>query len=141
MLRNANSQSNQFFVFGADFAFSHGSAGDAEGEVGLTQAVEAAIFQHRSVAGEGCVGDVAENDLHVAQAGSHAAMGVGVAAGGDQSGLLLEEFAGRVGDDAALCAQSLKEMGYSNVSSIAGGFDAWQAAGFHVEKPVAPSFD
>jgi rhodanese-related sulfurtransferase len=42
---------------------------------------------------------------------------------------------------AALCAQSLKEMGYSNVSSIAGGFDAWQAAGFHVEKPVAPSFD
>jgi rhodanese-related sulfurtransferase len=42
---------------------------------------------------------------------------------------------------AALCAQSLKEMGYSHVSSIAGGFDAWQAAGFHVEKPVAPSFD
>lgn len=42
---------------------------------------------------------------------------------------------------AALCAQSLKEMGYVNVHSIAGGFDAWQAAGFHVEKPVAPSFE
>ena len=42
---------------------------------------------------------------------------------------------------AALCAQSLKQMGYTNVSSIAGGFDAWQAAGFHIEKPVAPSFD
>jgi rhodanese-related sulfurtransferase len=42
---------------------------------------------------------------------------------------------------AALCAQSLKQMGFLNVSSIAGGFDAWQAAGFHVEKPVAPSFD
>lgn len=42
---------------------------------------------------------------------------------------------------AALCAQSLKEMGYVNVSSIAGGFDAWQAAGFHVEKPVAPAFE
>jgi rhodanese-related sulfurtransferase len=42
---------------------------------------------------------------------------------------------------AALCAQSLKEMGYSNVSSIAGGFDAWQAAGFHVDKPAATSFD
>jgi rhodanese-related sulfurtransferase len=42
---------------------------------------------------------------------------------------------------AALCAQSLKEMGYVNVSSIAGGFDAWQSAGFHVEKPVAPSFE
>lgn len=42
---------------------------------------------------------------------------------------------------AALCAQSLKEMGYVNVSSIAGGFDAWQAAGFHFEKPVVPAFD
>lgn len=42
---------------------------------------------------------------------------------------------------AALCAQSLKEMGYSNVSSIAGGFDAWQAAGFHVDKPAPTSFE
>lgn len=42
---------------------------------------------------------------------------------------------------AALCAQSLKEMGYSNVSSIAGGFDAWQAAGFHVDKPASTSFE
>jgi rhodanese-related sulfurtransferase len=42
---------------------------------------------------------------------------------------------------AALCALSLKEMGYVNVSSIAGGFDAWQAAGFHVEKPSVTTFD
>ena len=42
---------------------------------------------------------------------------------------------------AALCAQSLKEMGYLNVSSIAGGFDAWQAAGFHVDKPASTSFE
>jgi rhodanese-related sulfurtransferase len=42
---------------------------------------------------------------------------------------------------AALCALSLKEMGYVNVRSIAGGFDAWQAAGFHVEKPSVTSFD
>jgi rhodanese-related sulfurtransferase len=42
---------------------------------------------------------------------------------------------------AALCAHSLKEMGYSNVSSIAGGFDAWQAAGFHVDKPASTSFE
>ena len=42
---------------------------------------------------------------------------------------------------AALCAQSLKEMGYFNVSSIAGGFDAWQAAGFHVDKPAPTSFE
>jgi rhodanese-related sulfurtransferase len=42
---------------------------------------------------------------------------------------------------AALCALSLKEMGYVNVRSIAGGFDAWQAAGFHVEKPSVTTFD
>ncbi|NBY68600.1 MAG: sulfurtransferase [Betaproteobacteria bacterium] len=42
---------------------------------------------------------------------------------------------------AALCAQSLKQMGYLNVSSIAGGFDAWQAAGFHVDKPAATTFE
>jgi rhodanese-related sulfurtransferase len=42
---------------------------------------------------------------------------------------------------AALCALSLKEMGYVNVRSIAGGFDAWQAAGFHVEKPSVTSFN
>ena len=42
---------------------------------------------------------------------------------------------------AALYAQSLKEMGYSNISSIAGGFDAWQAAGFHVDKPAPTSFE
>ena len=42
---------------------------------------------------------------------------------------------------AALCALSLKEMGYVNVRSIAGGFDAWQAAGFHVDKPAATSFE
>ena len=42
---------------------------------------------------------------------------------------------------AALCAMSLKKMGYLNVNSIAGGFDAWQAAGFHVDKPAATSFE
>ena len=42
---------------------------------------------------------------------------------------------------AALSALSFKEMGYVNVSSIAGGFDAWQAAGFHVELPGPQTFD
>jgi rhodanese-related sulfurtransferase len=32
-------------------------------------------------------------------------------------------------------------MGYVNVSSIAGGFDAWQNAGLPVNKPAAPDFD
>lgn len=42
---------------------------------------------------------------------------------------------------AALCAQSLVQMGYTKVASIAGGFDAWQAQGYEVVKPVHPSFE
>jgi len=41
---------------------------------------------------------------------------------------------------AALSAQSLQAMGYLNVQSIAGGYDAWVAAGLPVAKPQAPSF-
>ena len=42
---------------------------------------------------------------------------------------------------AALAAASMKDMGYLNVTSIAGGFDAWIAAGQPVAKPAQPSFD
>ena len=42
---------------------------------------------------------------------------------------------------AALCATALHEMGYLNVQSIAGGFDAWAAAGKPVARPETPSFD
>ena len=42
---------------------------------------------------------------------------------------------------AALAAQVMHEMGYRHVSSIAGGYDAWVAAGQPVQKPLAPSFD
>lgn len=42
---------------------------------------------------------------------------------------------------AALAACALHEMGYLNVRSIAGGFDAWVAAGKPVAKPELPSFD
>ncbi|MEZ5706923.1 MAG: rhodanese-like domain-containing protein [Burkholderiaceae bacterium] len=41
---------------------------------------------------------------------------------------------------AALAAAAMKEMGYLNVSSIAGGYDAWVAAGKPVVKPQLPSF-
>jgi len=41
---------------------------------------------------------------------------------------------------AALSAQSLQAMGYLNVQSIAGGYDAWVAAGLPVARPEAPSF-
>jgi rhodanese-related sulfurtransferase len=42
---------------------------------------------------------------------------------------------------AALSAASLMAMGYAQVNSIAGGFDAWKAAGHAIDKPVVPSFE
>ena len=41
---------------------------------------------------------------------------------------------------AALAAAAMKEMGYLNVKSIAGGYDGWVAAGKPVVKPELPSF-
>ena len=41
---------------------------------------------------------------------------------------------------AALAAAVMKDMGYLNVQSIAGGYDAWVAAGKPVHKPELPSF-
>jgi len=42
---------------------------------------------------------------------------------------------------AALAAAALHDMGYLNVQSIGGGFDAWAAAGKPVARPEAPSFE
>ncbi len=42
---------------------------------------------------------------------------------------------------AALAGAALQDMGYLNVQNIAGGFDAWVAAGLAIAKPDAPSFD
>ncbi len=42
---------------------------------------------------------------------------------------------------AALAAAALHEMGYLNVQSIAGGFDAWKAAGKPVAQPQPTTFD
>ena len=42
---------------------------------------------------------------------------------------------------AALSAKALKEMGYLNVLSIEGGFDAWAEAGKPVVKPDLPDFE
>jgi rhodanese-related sulfurtransferase len=42
---------------------------------------------------------------------------------------------------AALAGAALQDMGYLNVQSIAGGFDAWAAAGKPVATPDTPSFE
>jgi rhodanese-related sulfurtransferase len=41
---------------------------------------------------------------------------------------------------AALAAAAMQDMGYLNVQSIAGGFDAWVAAGKPVARPDLPTF-
>ena len=41
---------------------------------------------------------------------------------------------------AALSAVAMQSMGYLNVSSLAGGYDAWVAAGKPVVTPSLPSF-
>ena len=42
---------------------------------------------------------------------------------------------------AALAARALHDMGYLKVLSIAGGLDAWEAAGKPVLRPQLPNFD
>jgi rhodanese-related sulfurtransferase len=42
---------------------------------------------------------------------------------------------------AALAAAVMQDMGYLDVVSIAGGIDAWAAAGKPVTRPEQPSFD
>lgn len=42
---------------------------------------------------------------------------------------------------AALSAASLHEMGFVNVASISGGYDAWAAAGHPVAQPKLPEFE
>ncbi len=41
---------------------------------------------------------------------------------------------------AALAAVAMHDMGYLNVQSIAGGYDAWVAAGKPVIRPEQPTF-
>ncbi|WP_114969258.1 rhodanese-like domain-containing protein [Rhodoferax ferrireducens] len=42
---------------------------------------------------------------------------------------------------AALAACALRDMGYLQVQSISGGFDAWANAGKPVVKPTLPTFE
>lgn len=47
----------------------------------------------------------------------------------------------KTGGRSALAAAAMQDMGYTNVLSMAGGFDAWAAAGNPVQQPQLPSFD
>ena len=78
-----------------------GSGRNAQGSVGFTQTVQAAVLQHRSVTSQQGVGDVTQNDLTVAQASSHLAVGVDAAVGGGQTSVLAADAGDSVGNDAA----------------------------------------
>lgn len=41
---------------------------------------------------------------------------------------------------AALAAQTMQEMGYLHVTSLAGGFDGWKESGRPVAKPPQPDY-
>jgi rhodanese-related sulfurtransferase len=47
----------------------------------------------------------------------------------------------KTGGRAALAAAVMQDMGYLDVVSIAGGFNAWVAAGKPVARPEQPAFD
>jgi rhodanese-related sulfurtransferase len=47
----------------------------------------------------------------------------------------------KTGGRSALAALTLQDMGYLNVKSISGGFDAWVNAGRETIKPKTTSFD
>lgn len=46
----------------------------------------------------------------------------------------------KTGGRAALVARSLEAMGFLSLTSLAGGFDAWQQAGGQIQQPEMPSF-
>ena len=47
----------------------------------------------------------------------------------------------KTGGRSALAALTLQDMGYLDVKSIAGGFDAWVSAGREIVKPAVTAFD
>lgn len=47
----------------------------------------------------------------------------------------------KTGGRAALCAVALQRMGYTDVVSMAGGFDQWTAGGRPVDKPQPVNYD
>ncbi len=56
--------------------------------------------------------------------------------GADSSIVLYCKTSGR----SALATQSLMALGYTNVTSIAGGFDAWAEADMPIENPADVNF-
>ncbi len=78
-----------------------GTCGNTQCSVGFTQSVQAAVLENRSITSQQGVGDVTQNDLTIAQASSHLAVGVNATVGGGQTGVLAADACNGVGNDAA----------------------------------------
>jgi hypothetical protein len=114
-----------------------GLSGDAQSDVGLLEAVQAAVIQHGCVASQQGVGDVTQDDLTVAQASSHAAVGVAVTASLDQAGVLADHAghsigndAGGIGGDGVDGVQTL--VAFGNVLTESGNVASTHSSGFGV---------
>ena len=77
------------------------AGGNAQGGIGFTQAVQAAILEHGSVAGQQGIADITENDLTVAQASSHFAVGVHTTVRGGQACVLAADTCNSIRNDAS----------------------------------------
>merc|ERR1712100_194254 len=78
-----------------------GTCGNTQCSVGFTQSVQAAVLEDGSITSQQGIGDVTQNDLTIAQASSHLAVGVDATVGGGQTGVLAADACNGVGDDAA----------------------------------------
>ena len=80
--------------------FCHGFQGSAQGAVELFRADHADLFDRSDVTGDDAVGDKAEVIVHVTQTCGGHLFAVGVAAGRDDVGTLLEQLTTSLLDDA-----------------------------------------
>ena len=85
-----------------------GTGRNAKGGIRLAKTVQAAILQHRCVAGQKGVAHVAEDDFTVAQAGSHLAVGVDATVRSGRTGVFAADAGDSIGDDAS----TLPEMAF-----------------------------
>merc|ERR1739848_825065 len=81
-----------------------GTGRNAQSGVGFAETVQAAVLQHGCVTGEQGVAHVAENDLTVAQASSHFAVGVHTTVRGCQAGVLATDTCNSIRNDAGRVA-------------------------------------
>jgi len=111
--------------------------GNAQSDVGLLEAVQAAVIQHGCIASQQGVGDVTKNDFTVTQASSHAAVGVAVTTCLDQAGVLADHAgdcighdAGGIGGDGVDSVQTL--VAFSNVLTEGGDIASTHSSSFGV---------